>query len=82
MQRIKNPDVAAVVTMLLALAAEITTQVATDTSLLARLPPCLGPILLVVAASIRLRLSQSIASPPSEPPKDNHHGKNQKDPEK
>lgn len=53
--RLKNPDVAALATMALALAAEVVVYLASDASLLAKLPPWLGPVLLAVAAVFRLR---------------------------
>lgn len=72
MDRIKNPDVAAILTMVLALLAEVISRVAADASLLAMLPPWFGPVALAVAASLRLRLGQTstatgAVSSPTEP---------------
>lgn len=55
LERLRNPDIAAIVTMLLALAAEAVTQIANDESLLGQLPPWLAPVLLTIAALLRLR---------------------------
>lgn len=65
LSRIKNPDVAAIVAMLLAIAAEVVTQLASDQSLLERLPPWLGPVLLAAAAAVRLQLQRATAQAPA-----------------
>ena len=65
LKRIKNPDLAAIVAMLLALAAEVVTQLARDESLLEQLPPWLGPVLLAAAAAVRLQLQRAPAQAPA-----------------
>lgn len=60
---IKNPDVAAVSLMLVALLSEAITYLASSESLLAQLPPWLGPFVLAVAAVIRYRREQAKLEP-------------------
>lgn len=63
MSKIKNPDIAAAVAMALALLVEIAGYVAEDESLLAMLPPWLGPLVVFVAASARYRIGTPSGDP-------------------
>lgn len=74
MSRIKNPDVAAIVAMLGTLLAEVVVRIAADESLLAQLPPWLGPLVLAVAASLRLQLGRSRDANPTSTVEGPDHG--------
>jgi len=66
MDKLKNPDIAAVVAMVTALLVELASYLAADESLLAQLPPQIAPAVLLVAAFARWRLTQPKPSPSDE----------------
>jgi len=66
MDKLKNPDIAAVAAMVVALLVELAAYLSSDSSLLAQLPPQVAPAVLLVAAFARWRLTQPKSSPGDE----------------
>jgi hypothetical protein len=58
MNRLTNPDLAAFAAMLAALLLELALALAGSPSLLAQLPPWLGPIVVAVAAFARFKMGR------------------------
>lgn len=67
LDRLKNPDLAALLTLLAVGIAELATQLASDASLLAILPDWLVPLALAVAAAARYRLTGRPAGEAGQP---------------
>lgn len=61
--KVKNPDIAAMALMAFTLLTEVAVRIAADESLLALLPPWLGPIVLLLAAAARYGLASGGADP-------------------
>jgi len=65
--KVSNPDFAAMALMAFTLLTEVAVRIAADESLLALLPPWLGPIVLLLAAAARYGFGKG-GDEPTEPP--------------